>query len=205
MRRRRRCAQPIIPHVRTEHCALTYVDVQFDKATAYRAASRPVGRSVAGVRRPATKIYRNSTVTMGADDAAGFARYGRVADRGGKAIDLWPNESPQTSRSHKLDDFLELRNITGNKTLWVRGLVCFLRTSVEPMTGKTTPELFGRASCMVPPRYWRRRLAVNLVLDSNPNVATQRRSWPGGPGVRTPLSCPVGSMQNVKIRWGFYL
>ena len=32
----------------------------------------------------------------------------------------------------------------------------------------------------------------------------QRRSGPGGPGVLTPLSCQVGSMQNVKIRCEFF-
>jgi len=27
----------------------------------------------------------------------------------------------------------------------------------------------------------------------------------GGPGVRTPLSCPLGSMWNVQIRWDFFV
>ena len=35
----------------------------------------------------------------------------------------------------------------------------------------------------------------------------QRRSWPGGSRGRTPLplSCPVGSMWNAKIRWEFFV
>jgi len=40
------------------------------------------------------------------------------------------------------------------------------------------------------------------------STLAQRRSWPGGVHSRgpepPPLSCPVGSMQNVKIRWEFY-
>ena len=40
---------------------------------------------------------------------------------------------------------------------------------------------------------------LGLLLGTLALEHGQRRSWPGGPEVRTSLSCPVGSVQNVKI------